>query len=77
MDGSEQVANRALDEPALSRLPLGTPNRARILEVHSTSLATREDGYTDPSTGYWVFNARYLRDRGFCCQNGCRHCPYV
>lgn len=30
---------------------------------------------------YWegaliVFTARYLLRRGFCCDSGCRHCPY-
>ena len=77
MDGPDHVADRALDEPALSRLPLGTSNRQVILEMHRASLTASEDGYVDPSTGYWVFNAKYLVDRGFCCQNGCRHCPYV
>jgi hypothetical protein len=23
-----------------------------------------------------VFTARFLRRRGYCCGNGCRHCPY-
>jgi|JI102314A2RNA_FD_contig_41_6453155_length_474_multi_1_in_0_out_0_1 hypothetical protein len=26
--------------------------------------------------GYWVFTAKYLLDRGYCCNNGCKHCPY-
>lgn len=26
--------------------------------------------------GRWVFTAHYLRRRGYCCQSGCRHCPY-
>jgi hypothetical protein len=26
--------------------------------------------------GLMVFTARYLRDRGYCCTSGCRHCPY-
>jgi hypothetical protein len=26
--------------------------------------------------GLWVFTADYLRRRGFCCDGGCRHCPY-
>jgi hypothetical protein len=26
--------------------------------------------------GFMVFTATYLRKRGFCCQSGCRHCPY-
>jgi hypothetical protein len=25
---------------------------------------------------YMVFTAEYLLNRGFCCQSGCRHCPY-
>jgi len=27
-------------------------------------------------SGLMVFTEKYLRDRGFCCGNGCRHCPY-
>jgi hypothetical protein len=26
--------------------------------------------------GYMVFTERYLRERGYCCESGCRHCPY-
>ena len=26
--------------------------------------------------GLMVFTADYLKRRGYCCQNGCRHCPY-
>ena len=26
--------------------------------------------------GYVVLTARYLSDRGYCCGNGCLHCPY-
>lgn len=26
--------------------------------------------------GYLVFTEKYLRERGYCCQSGCRHCPY-
>jgi hypothetical protein len=26
--------------------------------------------------GLYVFTERYLRERGFCCRSGCRHCPY-
>ncbi|HRK27630.1 MAG TPA: DUF5522 domain-containing protein [Chitinophagales bacterium] len=26
--------------------------------------------------GRWVFTAQYLTERGYCCQSGCRHCPY-
>ncbi|CAA9279860.1 MAG: FIG00649631: hypothetical protein [uncultured Adhaeribacter sp.] len=26
--------------------------------------------------GLMVFTAQYHLKRGYCCQNGCRHCPY-
>ena len=27
-------------------------------------------------SGYVVLTAKYLLKRGFCCGNGCLHCPY-
>jgi hypothetical protein len=26
--------------------------------------------------GYWVFTEKYHRLRGYCCESGCKHCPY-
>ncbi|MEI6489575.1 MAG: DUF5522 domain-containing protein [Bacteroidota bacterium] len=26
--------------------------------------------------GYIVYTEKYLLKRGYCCQNGCKHCPY-
>lgn len=26
--------------------------------------------------GLMVLTARFLKNRGYCCDNGCRHCPY-
>lgn len=31
--------------------------------------------YKDPD-GKWVFTAAYHKERGYCCGNACRHCPY-
>ncbi len=33
------------------------------------------DFYNDPN-GYRVFTEKYHSERGYCCGNGCRHCPY-
>lgn len=27
--------------------------------------------------GFMVLTASYHLERGFCCGNGCRHCPYL
>ena len=26
--------------------------------------------------GFVVFTEKFLLDRGYCCENNCRHCPY-
>ncbi len=37
--------------------------------------ASTTDFYQDPK-GTIVFTEEYLRNRGYCCKSGCRHCPY-
>jgi len=32
--------------------------------------------YTVEESGRWVFTARHLRSRGYCCFNACRQCPW-
>jgi len=34
-----------------------------------------KDFYFDKQ-GFVVFTKNFLKKRGFCCGNGCRHCPY-
>lgn len=36
---------------------------------------TEEDYYTNEQ-GFVVFTAAYHQKRGYCCKNGCLHCPY-
>lgn len=38
------------------------------------SLVEGEDYYCEGAA--IVFTARYLLRRGYCCESGCRHCPY-
>jgi hypothetical protein len=40
-------------------------------------MAAGELGYLDPDTGLFVQTAATLADRGECCDQGCRHCPYL
>lgn len=35
----------------------------------------KEDFYFNEE-GYRVFTEKYLLKRGYCCKNGCKHCPY-
>jgi hypothetical protein len=37
-------------------------------------LVEGEDFYREGP--YIVFTAKYLLKRGYCCESGCRHCPY-
>jgi hypothetical protein len=74
---SDQLAERSLHEPHPSRLPADTAQRDRILAAHRAAMAAGEAGYTDPVSGLFVFTAAYHAERGDCCENDCRHCPYV
>ena len=35
-----------------------------------------EEDYYFNSDGLVVFTAEYLLQRGYCCGNGCKNCPY-
>ena len=47
-----------------------------IKQAHDLAVSAGQDGYIDPETGLFVMTSAYLHERGFCCDNGCRHCPY-
>jgi len=76
-DRLTRPADRPPGEPDPRRLPADHPDRSRILAAHAAAMAAGEPGYPDPATGLFVLTARQLADRGTCCGQGCRHCPYV
>ncbi len=43
-------------------------------EAEDTNRLAPEDFYFDGP--YMVFTAAYHLKRGYCCNSGCRHCPY-
>jgi hypothetical protein len=47
-----------------------------IRRAHGAAVASDTSTYRDPTTGLMVFTSAALRDRGWCCERGCRHCPY-
>lgn len=63
--------------PHPDRLDPDHPRYAEILAAHEAALDAGAAGYIDPLSGYFVFTAGYLWERGHCCETGCRHCPYL
>ncbi len=51
----------------------GKKNTTRsFMKLHGLD---EEDYYTN-ADGYFVFTSVYHTKRGYCCRNGCLHCPY-
>ena len=72
------AANRdPLLEPSEDRLPADEPGRAQLIAAHAAAVRAGALGYIDPDSGLFVMTALALLQRGTCCENGCRHCPYV
>ncbi|MDP4649222.1 MAG: DUF5522 domain-containing protein [Ilumatobacteraceae bacterium] len=46
------------------------------MTLHREAITRRRPTYRDPLSGYSVFTAKFLADRGYCCASGCRHCPF-
>ena len=42
--------------------------------TRNNELVEGEDFYYEGP--YLVFTGKYLLRRGYCCESGCRHCPY-
>ena len=63
---------RRTPPPAVTRIE--TTTRIRKF-MASRPLIAGGDYYLDEQ-GRWGFSEKYLCDRDFCCQSGCRHCPY-
>jgi hypothetical protein len=76
-DGPEPLADRPLSQPHPDRLAPSDPAYEQAIRAHDEALSSGEDSYADPATGFVVLTAAYLVRRGYCCESGCRHCPYV
>ncbi len=48
-----------------------------VQAIHDAACVAVLPMYRDPGTGLWTMTAWALRNRGFCCGEGCRHCPYA
>ena len=75
MDDGDLPGHIARPHP--DRLSRDHPQYEQILAAHTAAVLGDVDGYIDPASGHWVFTARYLDERGHCCEQGCRHCPWI
>lgn len=73
----DQPIDRGINEPHVDRLPVGTRGRDVILAAHAEAIARGDQGYADPFSGLFVQTAASHLERGSCCDQGCRHCPYL
>lgn len=73
----QMPARRSLNNPHPSRLAPDHPRREAILAAHTAAMRSGEPGYLDPDTGLFVLTAATHLERGECCNQGCRHCPFV
>jgi hypothetical protein len=71
------LRDQYLASPHPQRLSPRHRRFAEILARHATAVADGEPCYVDPDTGLSVFTAAFLAERGYCCDSGCRHCPFV
>lgn len=65
------------DKPLPKRFDHGDRGFDRCMAAHDAAISADQLGYIDPITGLFVMTAVYLQSRGWCCDRGCRHCPFV
>jgi Family of unknown function (DUF5522) len=72
-----QLRDHYLEHALPRRLSPQHPRLGEIMSRHAAAIAGGEPCYTDPASGLSVFTAAFLADRGYCCDSGCRHCPFA
>ena len=66
-----------LGKPIPRRLQGTHPHFVEIMRRHASAVDGRLPCYQDPVSGLSVMTAEFLASRNYCCESGCRHCPYV
>lgn len=60
----------------LERVANSVDDPVQILQQAQAIRRPSEPDFYLDELGRTVFTATYLRNRGYCCESGCRHCPY-
>ena len=72
----EAISKIPVDEPVFENESADPALSVKQDQVVSQSpLVEGEDYYLEGAA--MVFTARFLLRRGYCCESGCRHCPYT
>lgn len=45
-------------------------------DLHREAVEKGQHYYIDPVTSRKILTHAFLLERGYCCESGCRHCPY-
>ncbi len=77
MATSDQLRPNWLTRPRSDRFDATSDGYEQSMAAHRRAVDAGEPGYIDPGSRLFVMTAVYLRDRGRCCDCGCRHCPYA
>jgi len=54
---------------------MSAPKKGDRMRLASNQQLEQEDFYVN-ERGFIVFTEAYHLKRGYCCRNGCKHCPY-
>ena len=54
--------------------PYTLPPRKKKMKNENSELIEGIDFYFEK--GSFIFTEKYHKDKGYCCENNCRHCPY-
>ena len=71
------MSRRVIPPPHPSRCSTNREDYADIVSAHERAVRRGQPTYFDPATGFSVLTFTTLLDRGTCCHNGCRHCPFI
>ncbi len=71
------LRDQYLEHPHPGRLSPRHPRVAEIMQRHAEAVSAGVPCYDDPATHLSVFTAAFLAERDYCCDSGCRHCPYA
>jgi hypothetical protein len=66
-----------IPKPHPSRFSPERADYAVVIAAHEAAVLANAEGYADPTNGAYVFTVTKLKERTFCCETGCRHCPFI